>query len=114
MKLSYGRKMWDSNGTFYSQRISMSREEFNKIQQKFLLEIKSNFPNRKKYSSYNNDLDLRMYFTPLNEEIVGFPFADKDIKVCFLKLTQARFIGMNSEIKDRFKTDRNTYIQIED
>lgn len=105
MKISYGEniKLYGPEGTYYTQRILLTEREFNSINLSIESEIAMSYPQSKLYSE--SEMHAQLYLKKLIKDY-------KQSNLCFLTLTQIRYITKFVETKGRLKTDRNTYIQI--
>ena len=108
MKVSYGRNFHGNSGTHYSQRLLMSYDEFIRLRQEVEVERNNNFPNKDKYSGGLALNYIKLYLEPLELKAID------DSWICFLNLTQTRYIKKHPFIKgtERIKLDRNTYIEV--
>lgn len=97
MKISY-RKHWSEDGTVYSQRIRMTKEEFASLSQAVDAEIALGYPRKARYA-YTSGNEL-FYLRPLMPDIDN---------LCHLTLTQTRFINLFCKLP---LLDRNTYLYI--
>jgi len=69
------------------------------------------FPQKEKYS-HECDAVLKKYFKVPTLSEFDYPLLKRPMTVSYLTLTQARYLRKYSELKDRLKMDRNTYILI--
>lgn len=96
MKISF-QKHFSQEGTVYSQRISMTLEEFNALKLAFYAEIQKGLPRKSEY-----------IFTSGYEIFMKMIVKNKN-NLCYMNNTQKKFANIFLKLPLK---DRNTYLLI--
>jgi len=94
-KVSY-QKHWSEDGTVYTQRVKISREDYLTFCEEMDLEFINKFPFKKHYCHTDSDT-------------IYMRSKDTNAKVVYLKSTETRFFCFMMMINLK---DRNTYLVI--
>jgi len=95
MKISY-HKRYNGNSAVYNQTISMTTEEYSRLQDCFNAELSQGLPRKREYIFTSG---YKIFMKPLV----------KTANICFLNHTQLRFVNIFLKLKLK---DRNTCLLI--